>query len=372
MLTLCGVATRSHPFIIALAALALNAAVASPTRQTLSLDQGWRFHLGEAPGATAPAYDDRAWREVDVPHDYVIEGTFEETNRFPAADMNRGWHWLHGFLPVQPAVYRRTIPVPADAKGKRLWLEFDGVFSNSRYWLNGHEIGSQYSGYTRSRFDITSAADYGGKNVLVVQVDPRFDGWWYEGGGIYRHVRLVALDPVHIAPDGIFAAPAVGNPGDGVRADATVLAITEVTNSSAAPITATLQSEILDAAGQTVAAASSDRTLPAGDRPDQSQPLVAGKSVPLSLAQHVDRESRNRRSGDDELRSSPPALRRRARIFSQRQTAQAPRRQSAPGSRRRRRGGAGPALHLAPRAAEGNGLQRDSPVAQSGRAFPAR
>ncbi len=278
MLTLCGVATRSHPFIIALAALALNAAVASPTRQTLSLDQGWRFHLGEAPGATAPAYDDRAWREVDVPHDYVIEGTFEETNRFPAADMNRGWHWLHGFLPVQPAVYRRTIPVPADAKGKRLWLEFDGVFSNSRYWLNGHEIGSQYSGYTRSRFDITSAADYGGKNVLVVQVDPRFDGWWYEGGGIYRHVRLVALDPVHIAPDGIFAAPAVGNPGDGVRADATVLAITEVTNSSAAPITATLQSEILDAAGQTVAAASSDRTLPAGESAKIAQAIALTKA----------------------------------------------------------------------------------------------
>jgi beta-galactosidase/beta-glucuronidase len=184
-------------------------------RETLSLDQGWRFHLGDVTDTVDPSYDDHEWRRVDVPHDYVVEGTFDRTNPFVYPGMNTSWYSLHGFLPVQPAMYRKTISIPAEAKGKRLWLEFDGVFSNSRYWLNGRDIGSQYSGYTRSRFDITEAADYGGKNILVVRVDPRYDGWWYEGGGIYRHVRLVMVDPVHIAPDGVFVAPTVVDPGNG-------------------------------------------------------------------------------------------------------------------------------------------------------------
>ena len=254
----------SRLLMVACATLGLRALAANSPRTTVSLDQDWRFHLGEEAKAVAPAYDDHDWRKVDVPHDYVIEGAFEQTNRFAAADMNRGWHWLHGFLPVQPAVYRKTILLPASAQGRRLWLEFDGVFSNSRYWLNGHEIGSQYSGYTRSRFDITSTAICGGQNVLVVQVDPRFDGWWYEGGGIYRHVRLVTVDPVHVAPDGVFVAPTVVNPGDGIRADATVLANTDLANTSSVAVTAAVVSEILDAGGRTIDRRSSDQELAAG------------------------------------------------------------------------------------------------------------
>jgi beta-galactosidase len=89
---------------------------------------------------------------------------------------------------------------------------------------------------------------------LTVRVDPRYDGWWYEGGGIYRHVRLVMLDPVHVAPDGVFVAPTVADPGDGIQADAMVIATTEVTNTGAVAVSATVLSEILDAQGQPVAA----------------------------------------------------------------------------------------------------------------------
>ncbi|MFO1477914.1 MAG: glycoside hydrolase family 2 TIM barrel-domain containing protein, partial [Verrucomicrobiota bacterium] len=227
-----------------------------------ALDDDWRFQTGAPTNAIAPHYDDSSWRRVDVPHDYVVEGTFERTNRFPEADQGRGgWYWLHGYLPVQPATYRKAIEIPAGAKGKRLWLEFDGVFSNSHYWLNGKEVGSQYSGYTRSRFDITDAADCGGTNILVVQVDPRYDGWWYEGGGIYRHVRLVTVDPVHIAPDGVFVTSAVADPGDGVRADAIVSAGIEVTNSGSATVSGIVLSEILNAEGRVVASASSSQEL---------------------------------------------------------------------------------------------------------------
>ena len=246
---------------LGLATAGMRAAAGDASRVILSLDENWRFHLGAAADATAPAYDDSAWRRVDVPHDYVVEGRVEPTTRFTDPDRPADWHILHGFLPVQPAVYRRSFTLPAEANGRRLWLEFDGVFSNSRYWLNGREIGAQYSGYTRSRFDITDAAIRGGRNVLVVAVDPRYDGWWYEGGGIYRHVRLVVVDPVHLSPDGVFVAPSVSDPGNGERADATVAIGTDVTNTSSASASASVASEVLDPNDQVVASASSVQEL---------------------------------------------------------------------------------------------------------------
>jgi beta-galactosidase len=260
------------------ALFATQVLTAASPRIVESLDDNWRFHLGTDTNAIAPDYNDREWRVVDVPHDYVIEGNFERTNRFPQVDNRGGWYWMHAFLPVQPAVYRKTLDIPANAKGKQLWLEFDGVFSNSRYWLNGREIGSQYSGYTRSRFDITDAADCGGANVLVVQVDPRYDGWWYEGGGIYRHVRLVTVDPLHIAPDGIFVMPTLADAGDGVHASASVSANTEITNSGSFAASATVLSEILDPKGKVVARESTAQEVPAGTHAAFTQKISLPKA----------------------------------------------------------------------------------------------
>ncbi|PTY07113.1 beta-galactosidase [Opitutaceae bacterium EW11] len=243
--------------LLACATLALRLSAADSPRMARSLDDDWRFKLGALPEATAPGYDDSSWQRVDVPHDYVLEGTFDQKPRFTYPGMPDGWHWLHGFLSIQPAVYRKALDIPAESKGKRLWLEFDGVFNNSRYWLNGKEIGAQYSGYTRSRFDITDTARFGAPNVLVVQVDPRYDGWWYEGGGIYRHVRLVTVEPVHLAPDGVFVAPSVADPGDGLNADAAIAVRTQVSNTSSASASVGVTSEILDAAGQVVGQAAS-------------------------------------------------------------------------------------------------------------------
>ena len=190
---------------------------------------------------------------------------------------------LHGFLPVQPAWYRRAVSIPASAKGLRLWIEFDGVFSNSRYWLNGRDIGSQYSGYSSSRFDITEAANFGGENILTVRVDPRYDGWWYEGGGIYRHVRLVMLNPVHIAPCGVFAAPAVADPGDGRTADATVAVTTDVTNESTVAVKVTVMSEILNTNGKVIIVERAVQALAAGANAKVAQALSLSKASLWSL-----------------------------------------------------------------------------------------
>ena len=249
-------------------------------RAIVSLDADWRFHLGDMTNAIRPAYDDHAWRRVDVPHDYVVEGAFDPKAQ---PDVSVEWYKLHGFLPVQPAWYRKVVSIPAAAKGRRLWIEFDGVFSNSRYWLNGREIGSQYSGYSSSRFDITDAANCGGENILTVRVDPRYDGWWYEGGGIYRHVRLVMLDPVHVAPWGVFVAPAVSDPGDGLKADAMVALNTGVTNESSAAVTATVLSEILNASGKVVISEKAVQSLAVGAGTNVAQRLPLTKASLWSL-----------------------------------------------------------------------------------------
>jgi len=270
-----------------LTTLGIGLSLATPAtdspRTTLALDQDWRFHLGGVTDANAPGYDDRDWRRVDVPHDYAVEGAFSPKSSFVYPGMDTSWYSLHGFLPVQPAMYRKTLFIPASAKGKRLWVEFDGVFSNSRYWLNGRAIGSQYSGYTRSRFDITDAAVCGGSNALAVKVDPRYDGWWYEGGGIYRHARLVMVDPVHISPDGVFVAPAVADPGEGIQADARVSVNTEVTNTGSGAVTATVHSEILDVQGRVVGAESTAQTLPVGASSSIAQQIPLAKASLWSL-----------------------------------------------------------------------------------------
>lgn len=267
-----------HALVLAavVASIAATTGAADSPRSVLALDDDWRFHLGEAPDAVFASFDDSAWRQVDVPHDYVVEGAFTEKDPAPRAGgpVRQDWFWYHAFLPTQPAVYRKTFTLPASVAGKRLWLEFDGVFSNSFYWVNGNLIGSEYSGYTRSRFDITAAAKPGGENIITVQVDPRYDGWWYEGGGIYRHVRLVALDPIHIVPNGVFIVPAVADPGDGVRADATAVAQTDLANTSAAPARVTVASEILDADGRVVATASSTHELGVGGSQKVTQEIA--------------------------------------------------------------------------------------------------
>ena len=191
------------------------------TRQVTSLDFDWRFHRGDVPGILlnsstngnlsplpdflSPAFDDSTWQLVNVPHDYIVEGAFD-----PKADE------AHGYLPVEPAWYRKSIWIPANDQGRRLSLEFDGVYRDSQMWFNGHLLGRHASGYTSFSYDISDDAMPGKTNLLVVRVDPgQFEGWWYEGGGIYRHTRLISVAPLHVTPWGVYVASTVRDPHPG-------------------------------------------------------------------------------------------------------------------------------------------------------------
>ena len=203
--------------LAAAAACTLNSFVAqagdSP-REHLSLDANWKFHLGDDwPGAlhldkagasTGPAaekFSDQSWRSLNLPHDWAIELPFDKNS-----------DTSHGFKPVGPGYaknsigwYRRTFDLPPEDSGKRIWLTFDGVFRDATVWVNGWLVKRHEGGYYPFREDITDVAHFGGKNVISVRVDAtKFEGWFYEGAGIYRHVWLDKTAPVAIAPDGIF------------------------------------------------------------------------------------------------------------------------------------------------------------------------
>jgi beta-galactosidase len=235
----------------------MGGALGSPSgREVVSLDFDWRFHRGDIPmlatdnaweetsipvdSPLSPSYDDSGWRKVDVPHDYIVEGRFD-----PKTDA------LHGSLPVEPGWYRKALALPVSAKGRRLWIEFDGVYRDSRMWLNGRFLGNHVSGYTSFRYDITDMVRPGADNLLAVRVDPTaFEGWWYEGGGIYRHTRLVSAAPIHVSPWGVQVIATVPDPGNGIQADAEVFIGTTIANQSSGLAEAVLLSEIIDTDGK--------------------------------------------------------------------------------------------------------------------------
>ena len=269
-------------FLISLLALiaSVNGAFAT-SRQITSLDFDWRFHRGDLPGIlpgcstnqnwSPPAdllgldYDDSLWQKINVPHDYIVEGAFD-----PKAEADS----QHGCLPVEPAWYRKVISIPATDQGHQLWLEFDGVYRDSQMWFNGHFLGRHVSGYTSFQYDISKFAKPGTNNLLVVRVDPtQFEGWWYEGGGVYRHARLVSVAPMHVSPWGVHIVPKIGDPGNGVQADAQLQITTTITNDADVPDRATVLSEVINADGTVVAAKRTTHRLAANGSLDFSQSL---------------------------------------------------------------------------------------------------
>jgi beta-galactosidase len=229
-------------------------------RQRTLLDANWQFHEGPSPATTqetiAPDYNDTNWQRIDVPHDYVLSGTYADS---PDKTV-RG----HAYLKYDLAWYRKHFTIPASDQGKILRLDFDGVFRNSQVWLNGQLLGHHESGYTPFSFDITKIAKVGSENVLTVLVDPRqFEGWWYEGGGIYRHVYLTALNPLHVAQYGTYVTSIVPNGDQGAHDKADITIQTTLNNDGVAASPCTLKSEILDPNGHAIQTINTDASIDA-------------------------------------------------------------------------------------------------------------
>ena len=196
-------------------------AAADLPREHLSLDAGWKFHLGDdwpdalhlensgtGSGPASEKFADSYWRAVNLPHDWAVELPFDW-----AADGSHGFKTLGVKYPTNSiAWYRRTFELPKEDEGKRIWLTFDGVFRDATVWVNGWCVRHHEGGYYPFREDITDVVHYGGKNTVSVRVDAtKVEGWFYEGAGIYRHVWLDKTAPVAIAPDGVYVCSKLQN-----------------------------------------------------------------------------------------------------------------------------------------------------------------
>ena len=241
-------------------------------REQLPFDFDWRFALGNGDDPTkdfgygfgqsdfsktgafkiaTSDFDDASWHPLNLPHDWAIELPFvhddkgEEENRL----LSHGYKPLGRRYPASSVGwYRRMFEIPESDRGRRIWIEFDGAMRNVVLFVNGCFIGRHDDGYTSFRFDLTDFLNYGGKNHIALRVDASFgDGWFYEGAGIYRHVWLTKMDPVHLGKWESVVRP-------DVKGDAATLELaTIIENESAHPVNASLEWTIVDAAGRVVA-----------------------------------------------------------------------------------------------------------------------
>ena len=177
--------------------------------QTTLFDADWRFYRGGVQGAEMPGFDDAKWRKIDLPHDWSIEDLPTGQAGLPGIhtpfDPNAISQVSGGFTVGGTGWYRKTFAIGPEQKNKRILIQFDGVYMNADFWLNGESLGTHPYGYTSFWFDITNKIKFGEKNTIIVQVkNEGQNSRWYSGSGIYRHVWLKMLDPVHISPWGIY------------------------------------------------------------------------------------------------------------------------------------------------------------------------
>ncbi|PAW95710.1 glycoside hydrolase family 2 [Mucilaginibacter sp. MD40] len=255
-------------------------ALAQPVRTHQHFDDGWKFHAGHATdftrdfnygfgnifsksGETAGTciaidYNDKNWDNVKLPHDWVVALPFTYVNN---DDIDS-----HGYKPVGALFpensigwYRKAFEIARADSGKRFEIQFDGIYRDSKIWINGYYVGGNFSGYNSAAYDITDFIRFGKKNEIVVRADAtQFEGWFYEGAGIYRHAWLNTYNNVHVKSDGgLFVHAAV----NGNNADVTV--------------ETTLENRGINAASATVYSYVTDRN---------GKVLTKSKEVPFDLA----------------------------------------------------------------------------------------
>lgn len=212
-------------FLFSVILLAFSLASSAQTKTLL--DENWRFHFGHAANpekdfnyslstifsksggapktAIDPSFKDSSWRLLNLPHDWAVELPFVY---HPSAEVeSHGYKPVGGYFPeTSIGWYRKKFRVQTIDSGQRFHLQFDGIFRNATIWVNGFFVGTNMSGYVGATYDITDFLHYRKDNVIVVRVDAtQYEGWFYEGAGIYRHVWLIKTNQLYLPEGGLFA-----------------------------------------------------------------------------------------------------------------------------------------------------------------------
>jgi len=250
-----------HLCVLLLAAFSLITPGLHAERNTDNFDAGWKFFRGDATGVELNHFNDSAWRKLDLPHDWSIEGPFANTNLTGGAG---------GFLPSGVGWYRKHFTLSPTVSNAGLAVEFDGVMQNSDVWINGFHLGHRPNGYVSFRYDLTGHLNFSGDNLLAVRCDTSAQpaSRWYSGAGIYRHVRLVTTDPTHFVDHGIFiSTPKVSATEATVKIEATI------TNTSAFKHKITLVTQLYAPEAKTVASIQLDGEI-AGNATERFSPQI--------------------------------------------------------------------------------------------------
>ena len=246
---------------------------AQSVREVVRLDEGWKFTFGNASdpvkdfgcgteyfnyltkassihneGPYSMKFDDAAWQEVRIPHDWVTTLPYA-----PEASHSHGYKTV-GYKYPETSVgwYRKVINIGEEDLGKHIALQFDGIFRNARIWFNGFYMGMEPSGYATQVYDVTEYVNYGGDNLICVRADATLEeGWFYEGAGIYRDVWLVKSAAVSVAPFGTFVYADLKEP----YSSAVIHIDTEVNNHSLSSQECQVEQHLFDANGHEVAKA---------------------------------------------------------------------------------------------------------------------
>lgn len=259
----------AKPYLISLAICFLLLQKSLIAQRQTNIDEGWKFHFGHAADpekdfnysittifsksggaartAIDPRFNDREWRTVDLPHDWAVELPFVNVKNFDV--MAHGYKPVGGLFPeTSIGWYRKHFTVATADSGQRFQIQFDGIFRNANIWVNGFFVGNNMSGYLGCAYDITDYINFDRDNVIAVRVDAtQYEGWFYEGAGIYRHVWLNKYNNTHIAHDGVFAYSDIkGN-------NAAVTIETAVENNDLVPGNRSLLSYITDKSGNVIA-----------------------------------------------------------------------------------------------------------------------
>ncbi len=179
-----------------------------------SFNEDWLFSKGETGTEASISFDDSGWRNLDLPHDWAIEGPFDSQ-----------YDTRTGGLPIYgTAWYRKNFTIDDKQKGNTVTVEFDGVMNNAEVFLNGEKIGARPFGYIGFQVDLTPHIKYGKENVLAIRVDPKeLSARWYPGAGIYRNVWLEIKNPVHIAHWGTYiTTPEISDEKAEVKIETTI------------------------------------------------------------------------------------------------------------------------------------------------------
>lgn len=218
---------------------------AQSQREATNFDFDWKFSLEDIPDAKNPDYDDRNWQEVQLPHDWSI--------KHPVSKENAGKGWMEGsmgYLPGGIGWYRKGFQLPKSYEGKKVVIQFDGVYHQTDVYINGVHLGFHPYGYTTFEYDLTPYLNYGGENTIAVRVDHSDSptSRWYSGSGIYRHVWLKVTNPVHVATWGTYVTtPEIS------EKEAKVNIASTISNDIQNPVEVLVQNQIIDKQGKTVA-----------------------------------------------------------------------------------------------------------------------